>query len=98
VTLELALELALADVAVMERNGGQFAPLAVARLVHDIAQAAQPFTTWLSESDAMLRAGRGTEYFRSRFGAWEAQGMAEKRRGIRYYRACIVPVREAQAA
>jgi len=97
-TLEAALATAIEDVRAVQRMGGSCHPEAVLRLLGSIAAAAEPYTRWLSEADAMLRSGRRVEYLRSRFARWEAQGLAEKRGGRRYYRAHVIPQREHRAA
>lgn len=97
-TLEEALNAARQDCSVMERCGGTYTPTAIWRMLDAIERAAAPFTAMLSESDAMLRSGRGVDFFRSRFGAWERQGLAEKRGRLRYYRAIVIPVRDRSAA
>lgn len=93
-TIEEAIASARGDAEVMERCGGSYKPAVVLRMLDAIERAAVPFASWLSESDAMLRSGRGITYFRSRFIGWERSGLAEKRGRIRYYRAAVVPQRE----
>lgn len=58
------------------------------------AEPVRALLTWLSESDCLLKSGYKTEYFRSRFGEWEAQGLAEKRGRRRYYRDIVCPQRK----
>ena len=62
-------------------------------LCSDVARAAEDYMRFVSESDAMLRSGKSAEWLRARFAEWAGQGHAEKRKGVRYYRALVVPRR-----
>lgn len=97
-TLEESLAVARSDAQVMARCGGNYKPEAVLHLLASIERAAAPFVTWLSESDARVRSGKGVEYFRARFPAWEEAGYAELRGKVRYYRAPVVPQRARRVA
>ena len=59
----------------------------------DVARAAEDYMRFLSESDAMLRSGKSAAWLRARFHEWSEQGHAERRKGVRYYRALVVPRR-----
>jgi hypothetical protein len=63
------------------------------RICREVTDAAEDWLTFLSEPDAMLRSGHGERWLRSRFAEWAAQGHAEKRGKVRYYRACLIPQR-----
>ncbi len=65
-------------------------------MADEVAEAAHEYLTWLSETDAMLQSGRSREWLRSRFPEWERAGHARSAgRGVRQYRAMIVPRRAA---
>jgi len=68
-------------------------------LVDAIELAAADYLTWLSESEALLRSDWKTRRLRSHFTEWVAQGMAEKRGRVRWYRQVMIPQRpNAEAA
>lgn len=91
------LEEVLADhreqAAILEAHGRRAQALSARRVCDDVRECMLDYLTWLSEAEAMSRSGRGTEYLRSRFGDWAAQGMAEFRGRSRFYRSCVIPVR-----
>ncbi len=61
-----------------------------------VARAAEPYLTWLSETDAKLRSGKSSDWLRSRFALWSSQGLARwspMNKRARQYRELIVPVR-----
>ena len=67
----------------------------IEKVLADVASA-EPLRVvldWLSESDACLKSGYRTDFFRSRFAEWQALGFAELRGKRRYYRRLIVPQR-----
>lgn len=59
----------------------------------DVARSAEDYMRFVSETDAMLRSGKSAEWLRARFAEWSEQGHAEKRKGVRYYRALVIPRR-----
>jgi hypothetical protein len=84
------------DAAVLRRAGHAPEASLRERMADEVAEAAHEFLTWLSETDAMLQSGRSREWLRSRFPEWERAGHARSAgRGVRQYRAMIVPRREA---
>lgn len=85
------------DAAVLRRNGEVGKADLLERCATDAARAAEPWLTWLSEADAMLRSGRSREWLRGRFAAWEREGHARSHGKLRQYRMAIVPQR-AQVA
>lgn len=68
------------------------------RCAEEMKHALAPFLAWMSEADAMLRSGRGVEFFRSRFAGWQSQGLSEQRGRHRWYRAAVVPLRAHPSA
>ncbi|MCO4101088.1 MAG: hypothetical protein HEQ38_17175 [Gemmatimonas sp.] len=91
------------DAAVLRRAGHTSEAALRERMADEVAHAAHDYLTWLSETDAMLQSGRSREWLRSRFPEWERAGHAKSAaRGVRQYRAMIVPrraaVQEAAAA
>ena len=84
------------DVAVLRRKGDPRTAEILERVLDRVARAAEPFTTWLSEKDAMLRSGKAVPWLRDRFPMWERQGLARRdpvHPRKRQYLECIVPVR-----
>jgi hypothetical protein len=81
------------DAAVLRRTGHPAMADAIERLCTAVGRSAEDYLTWLSESEAALHSGHQAVWFRSRYPGWEAQGLAEKRSGRRYYRQIIVPGR-----
>jgi hypothetical protein len=70
-------------------------------LCNDIAEATEDYRKWLSESDAMIRSGKGRYWLRARFGEWAHNDLARwspKNAKAREYRALIVPQRTNMAA
>ena len=62
-------------------------------IVDEVSRAAEDYLRYVSEPDAMLRSGKSADWLRARFADWCEQGHAEKRKGVRYYRALVVPRR-----
>lgn len=81
------------DAQVLRGRGHTRDAEALERCAEEIAASLAPFITWVSEPDAMLRSGRAVDFFRSRFGSWHSQGLAEMRGRTRYYRAAVIPLR-----
>lgn len=84
------------DAAVLRRAGHTADAALREKMADEVAEAAHEYLTWLSETDAMLQSGRSREWLRSRFPEWERAGHAKAAsRGVRQYRAMIVPRRAA---
>jgi len=84
------------DVAVLKRHGAVVPVEKVAAFIDSISEAAYPFTTFISESDAVIRSGHQAKWFRQRFADWEKQGFARvnpHKAKDRQYLLCIVPLR-----
>lgn len=96
-SLEQVLADERGDAAVLRRRGHAKEAELIERICDRVADAAVDFITFISESDAMLRSGKGVDYFKSRFGSWEREGLARRsptdRRKRQYLRA-IVPRRQ----
>lgn len=45
-------------------------------ITRDVAEAAEPFMTWIGEADAALYTGHATSWLRGRFAQWERDGLA----------------------
>jgi hypothetical protein len=95
---QLALEQVIADsreeAAVLRKagNGGQADY--VERMLDAIAAAAEDYTTWINEADAMIKSGLAERTLRRRFRELQDCGLARHNgRGVREYRACAVPPR-----
>ena len=83
------------ELAVLRKHGQTPIADALEKLCDEFAQSAEPYLTWLPESDAVIRSNHQKGWFRSRFIGWERQGMARwspTNRRQRQYRLCIVPV------
>lgn len=94
--LEQVLADARGELPVLRKHGQDAIADAIARLCDEIAEAAEPFTRWLSEKEAVLGSDHAAPWFRQRFAAWERQGLARwspRNKQERQYLACIVPQR-----
>lgn len=92
-TIEQVIADARGELPILRKHGQDALADAIARLCDEVAAAAEPFTRWLSEADAVLRSTHAAPWFRQRFAAWERQGLARTTRTGRQYLACIVPER-----
>ena len=93
-----APETVLADwrgsAAVLRSRGHAHDAQILDQCADEMQAALGAYIVWISEPDAMLKSGRGVDYFRSRFPDWNAAGMAELRNGRRrWYRSLVVPQR-----
>lgn len=93
-TLEQVLTRALTEAAVLRANGHAEQATSIERVCEAVRGAAALWLTWLSERDAIQQSGKGVDFFRSRFSAWQRDGLAEMRGRVRHYRACVVPRQE----
>jgi AraC-like DNA-binding protein len=85
---------ARSDAQALRRMGNDSQAAAVERMIGVIAYAAEPFTTWLSEDDAMLRSGDSERTLRRRFRSLLECGLARYgHRNRREYMMCAVPQR-----
>ena len=85
-----------AELAVLRRKGLVREAELLEHTLDRIARAAEPFTDWLSEKEAVLRSAHAAEWHRARFAALEAQGLARKsptNPRERQYLRCAVPQR-----
>ena len=48
----------------------------IEELVKEVADAAEPFMSWIGEADAVLFSGRSVPWLRARFAGWEREGVA----------------------
>lgn len=85
---------AFAEARTLEANGASFSVDRVRTILTEIGEAAEPYTTRLSETDAAIRAGVSIDTMRGRFASMERDGNAwQVSRNVRQYRACCVPRR-----
>ena len=93
-TLEQVLGDAREQAAILRHHGHAAQARSVEDVVERVAGVMRSYLNVLSESEAMLRSGKGVDYLRSRFAGWEAVGLAFlDERGRRRYREIIVPMR-----
>ena len=93
-TLADALAAEVTKLAQYRADAFESLPLAaVARSLARIADAARPFTDWLSEGEAKLRSNKSEQWLRAQFPAWENQGLARwnpsKPRARQYLRVAV---------
>lgn len=81
------------EVAVLKRAGHPIIADNIGRVLSAVAEALPEYLTWYTEGEAMLRSGRGVDYFRSRFDEWQTRGLAERRGRHRRYRGVVVQQR-----
>lgn len=82
------------ELPVLRKYGGAVPLAEFESVLARIERAAEQFTTFLPEADAMLRSGHTRAWLRARFAGWERQGHARKdARGLRSYRECVVPAK-----
>jgi hypothetical protein len=100
-----SLELVLADWRERASGARRVKDERVADLLDELCSevdaATEDYQKWLSESDAMLRSGKGRYWLRARFGEWAHNDLARwnpKNTKAREYRAMVVPQRSDWAA
>ena len=81
------------EAAVLRANGHGIQATSLEKACDRVAAATVDYLTWHSEAEAQLRTGWSARRLRSYFTAWEAQGMAEKRGRLRFYRQVMLPRR-----
>lgn len=93
-TLETVLGDAREQASVLRYHGHAAQARSVEDVVDRVAGVMRSYLTVLSEKEAMMRSGKGVDFFRARFPEWEARGLAVlDERGRRTYREITVPVR-----
>lgn len=98
-TLEQVIADSREEAAVLRSHGHGAQATSIEAVCDRVADSMRPWLATLSESEAMLRSGRGVSFFRSRFAEWERQGFAQlDDKGKRRYRECIVPLRPQDEA
>jgi hypothetical protein len=92
-----SLEQVLADVRgelpILRKHKQDALADALERLCKDVANAAEEYLLFVSETDAQLRTGRSLRWLRARFPEWERAGHGRWRSGHRQYRLLILPQR-----
>lgn len=84
------------DLAVLRKHGASVPIERVAEIIDGLAEAAYPFVTYISETDAIVRSDHRAPWFRQRFDDWARQGYARmnpRRPRERQYLLAIVPLR-----
>lgn len=71
-----ALASAREEAAVLRRNRAAFSPDRVEEILDTMATAAEEWTTFVSEKEAMTLSGLKLRYFRQRFPDWQRRGHA----------------------
>jgi hypothetical protein len=92
------LEQVLADkrgeAAVLRKHGQAAIADALEDFANEVAEAAEPWLTFIPEADAVIRSNHRVPWFRARFAAWERQGLARfapTNRRQRQYCLLVVP-------
>lgn len=82
VTPDLADVLACvrSDAAVLRRHSDARLADALEDLCAEVEAAATDWLTWLSETEALARSAKSTDFFRARRGQWLIDGLARKER------------------
>jgi len=97
-----ALEQVVADArgeaAVLRSNRASFSVDRVEQILDDVALAAEPYITWLSENDAAMRRGVTPPTMAGYFAAMLRDGNARLSGRARQYRMCAVPQRAQTVA
>jgi hypothetical protein len=92
--LETVLADAREEAQTLRRNRAAFSVDRVEAILADVATAAEEWLLWLSETNAAIQCGYSSAWLRARFPAWEREGHARLAgRGVRQYRACVIPHR-----
>jgi len=93
IPLEQVIADAREEAKILERNGHLAQARSLERFADQVAEAAEPFTRWLSEDKAHTKSGRSVRWLRAQFDAWEAQQLARWRHSAREYLDVAVPQR-----
>ena len=93
--LETILREGEVEVAVLRKNGHLGQADSVERLARAVKDAAADYLEWLPEGAAMLRSGRGLDFFKSRRPVWAEDGLAEQRGRTWWYRRVCVERRKS---
>ena len=78
------------EAAVLRRNGHVAQADAIVRVCDQVAESAIDFLSWITETEARMRSGKGEDYFKARRQRWAEDGLAEQRGRHWYYRRCII--------
>jgi hypothetical protein len=84
------------DLAVLRKHGATVPVDRVAELIEGVAEAAYPFVTFISETEAIVRSDHRAPWFRQRFEDWKRQGYARynpRHAKEREYLLAVVPLR-----
>jgi hypothetical protein len=95
-SIEAVIADARSNAQVLRASGHERQADYIETILDRVARAAEPFTTWLSETDAVLRSGHSAPWLRQRFARWEKQGCARMNptnKRERQYLEIVVPVR-----
>lgn len=95
-TIEQVIADARGELPVLRKHGQDAIADAIERLCDEISIAAEPFTRWMSETEAVLASPHAGPWFRQRFRVWESQGLARwnpRNKQERQYLTVIVPQR-----
>lgn len=89
-TLEQVLADAREQANTLRLHGHTAQADSISRVCDEVAAAAEPWLTWLSEPEAALRSGRSLVWWRRRFPTLERDGLARQRGRHREYREVAV--------
>jgi hypothetical protein len=100
-SLEQVLADEMGDVPVLRKHHKDDIADAIERVCRRVLDATEDYRKWLSESDAMIRSGKGRYWLRARFGEWAHNDLARwapRNPRAREYRAIVIPQRSDWAA
>lgn len=83
----------LSEADTLDRNNAAFSTSRVREYLELLKNAAEPWTKFINETDAILRAGRKLDWIRAKFATLEREGHAYTEHGVRFYRECMIPRR-----
>jgi hypothetical protein len=91
--LEQVIADAREELPVLARRNATWSVKDIAEFVDEVAQSAEGWLTWLSETDAAIRSGYSETTLRGRFEQLRRDGHARLNGKRRQYRECAIPRR-----
>ena len=91
--LEQVLADARGELPILARRNASWSVKDIGEFIDAVAEAAEEWLRWLSESDAAIRSGYSEVWLRGRFEQLRRDGHARMVGKHRQYRACAIPRR-----